>query len=56
MAFDGSGSDHVHVGRVHMDSEDPYVSCARVAADNLRVGAALDAVEIAECMYERGIV
>jgi aspartate-semialdehyde dehydrogenase len=56
MALDVSGSDYVHVDRVHMDSEDPYVFCPWVAADNLRVGAALDAVEIPECMYKRGIV
>lgn len=53
---DVSGSDYVHVGRVHTDPEDPYVLYAWVAADNLRVGAALNAVEIAEYMYERGVV
>ena len=53
---DVSGSDHVPVGRVHMDSEDPYVCYAWVAAGNLRLGAAPNAVEIAERMYERGIV
>jgi aspartate-semialdehyde dehydrogenase len=53
---DVSGSDHVHVGRVHTDAEDPYVLYAWVAADNLRVGAALNAVEIAECLIERGVV
>jgi aspartate-semialdehyde dehydrogenase len=53
---DVSGSDHVHVGRVHPDPEDPFVLYAWVAADNLRVGAALNAVEIAECAYARGVV
>jgi aspartate-semialdehyde dehydrogenase len=53
---DVSGSDPVHVGRVHTDPEDPHVLYAWVAADNLRVGAALNAVEIAECVHEKGIV
>ena len=51
-----SGSDPVHVGRVHADPEDPFVLYAWVAADNLRVGAALNAVGIAECVYARGVV
>lgn len=53
---DVSGSDNVHVCGVHTDSEDPYVLYAWVAADNLRVGSALNAVVIAECMHERGVV
>jgi aspartate-semialdehyde dehydrogenase len=51
-----SGTDHVHVGRLHTDPEDPLVLYAWVAADNLRVGAALNAVEIAECVCARGLV
>lgn len=53
---DVSGSDFVHVGRVHTDPDDPFVLYAWIAADNLRVGAALNAVEIAEVAYAQGVV
>ncbi len=49
-----AGSDEVFVGRIR---QDPYHGCGLamwVVADNLRKGAALNAVQIAETMIERG--
>jgi aspartate-semialdehyde dehydrogenase len=51
-----SGGDHVHVARLHVDPPHPNVLYAWVAADNIRVGAALNAVEIAERAYSQRIV
>jgi len=49
-----AGSDEVFVGRIR---QDPYHSCGLamwVVADNLRKGAALNAIQIAETIIERG--
>jgi aspartate-semialdehyde dehydrogenase len=51
-----SGSDEVHVGRVHLDPDDPFVLYAWVAADNVRVGAALNAVDVAEAAHGLGLL
>jgi aspartate-semialdehyde dehydrogenase len=51
-----SGSNDVHVGRVHLDPDDPFVLYAWVAADNIRVGAALNAVDIAEAACGMGML
>lgn len=40
--------DHVHVGRIRVDPEQPTRALFWLVADNLRVGAALNAVQIAE--------
>lgn len=50
-----SGDDCVHVGRLHKDPEDDNGLYAWVVADNLRVGAALNSVQIAELLVEKGI-
>jgi aspartate-semialdehyde dehydrogenase len=47
-------SDHVHVGRVRLDPEDPRRLAFWLVADNLRIGAALNAIQIAEQLCDRG--
>ena len=46
--IDAAGSDLVRVGRLRMDPDDPRVAHFWVVADNLRKGAATNAVQIAE--------
>ena len=48
------GSDPVWVGRVRTDESAPHSFNLWVVADNLRVGAALNAVRIAEVLLHRG--
>ncbi|MGA7814773.1 aspartate-semialdehyde dehydrogenase [Caballeronia sp.] len=43
-------SDLVHVGRIRQDPEDPTAFWFWVVSDNIRVGAALNAVQIAETL------
>ena len=43
-----SGGDPVHVGRVRQDRDDPRALSLWVVGDNLRKGAALNAVQVAE--------
>lgn len=45
---DVAGSDPVHVGHVRVDPDDPRVLHLWIVADNLRKGAATNAVQIAE--------
>ncbi|MFO0609744.1 MAG: aspartate-semialdehyde dehydrogenase [Polyangiales bacterium] len=45
---DVSGGDPVHVGRVRQDRTDPRALSLWVVGDNLRKGAALNAVQVAE--------
>ncbi|MBX7147052.1 MAG: aspartate-semialdehyde dehydrogenase [Alphaproteobacteria bacterium] len=40
--------DHVHVGRVRVDPDNPKAGWLWLVADNLRIGAALNAIQIAE--------
>jgi aspartate-semialdehyde dehydrogenase len=49
-----SGSDNVFVGRIRKDSSHPSGLVMWIVADNLRKGAALNAVQIAEEGIERG--
>lgn len=53
--IDANGGDDVLVGRIRMDPSVPDNRGVMlfVAGDQLRKGAALDAVEIAECLLER---
>jgi aspartate-semialdehyde dehydrogenase len=46
-------SDLVHVGRIRRDPEDPNAFWFWVVSDNVRVGAALNAVQIAEMLLEQ---
>jgi len=47
------GRDEVFVGRVRQDPDDLQVLHLFVVADNLRKGAALNAVQIAEALWQR---
>ncbi len=51
-----SGSDHVFVGRIRKDISHPNGLVMWIVADNLRKGAALNAVQIAEEGIERGYI
>ena len=48
LATDASGSDAVYVGRVRVDRTVPHGLALWIVSDNLRKGAALNAVQIAE--------
>lgn len=50
------GSDHTFVGRVRQDPSNPNALSLWVVADNLRKGAASNAVQCAEELIKRGIV
>ena len=50
------GSDHTFVGRVRQDPSNPNALSLWVVADNLRKGAASNAVQCAEELVRRGIV
>ena len=51
-----AGRDEVAVGRVRLDLADPRVLNLFVVGDNLLKGAALNTVQIAERLHERGLV
>ena len=50
------GTDHTFVGRVRQDPSNPNALSLWVVADNLRKGAASNAVQCAEELVRRGIV
>lgn len=50
LAIDAQGTDDVFVGRIRKDSSLPFALDMWVVADNLRKGAALNAVQIAELL------
>jgi len=54
--LDAAGKDPVYVGRVRQDMSHPNGVAMWISSDNLRKGAALDALQIAEEMVARGIV
>lgn len=47
---DVSGKDPVYVGRIHRDPDNPYMWLMWVVSDNLRKGAALNGIQIAELL------
>ena len=51
-----SGKDDTYVGRIRVDATIPNGLNMWVVADNLRKGAALNAVQIAELLAERDLV
>jgi aspartate-semialdehyde dehydrogenase len=51
-----AGRDEVAVGRVRRDLADPCSLNFFVVGDNLLKGAALNTVQLAEALYERGLV
>ncbi len=52
MPFDVSGKDEVYVGRVREDESITNGLNLWVVSDNLRKGAALNAIQIAECLIQ----
>ena len=56
MPIEASGRDEVFVGRLREDAFIPTGLNMWVVADNLRKGAALNAVQIAELMVSRGMI
>ena len=51
-----SGTDEVYVGRIREDPTVPHGLNLWIVADNLRKGAALNAIQIAEKMIEMGLL
>lgn len=47
-----SGKDPVAIGRVHQDLDDPNTWLMWIVADNLRKGAALNGIQIAERIFD----
>jgi aspartate-semialdehyde dehydrogenase len=56
LAIDAAGRDDVLVGRIRQDPSHPRALNLFVVSDNLRKGAATNAVQIAELLVERGLV
>lgn len=56
LALNAEGRDETFVGRIRKDPTVPHGLNLWVVADNLRKGAATNAVQIAEVLLERGLV
>jgi len=56
LAIDATGEDEVFVGRIRRDPGHERALDLWVVADNLRKGAATNAVQLAELLHERGLV
>jgi len=56
LAIDATGKDDVFVGRIRRDPGHERALDLWIVADNLRKGAATNAVQIAELLHERGLV
>jgi aspartate-semialdehyde dehydrogenase len=54
--LDYAGRDEVAVGRIRRDLADPCSLSFFVVGDNLLKGAALNTVQLAEALHERGLV
>jgi aspartate-semialdehyde dehydrogenase len=54
--LDAAGKDPVYVGRLRRDVSHPSALTFWLVSDNLRKGAALNALQIAEAMVARGLV
>jgi aspartate-semialdehyde dehydrogenase len=55
-AFESTGKDEVFVGRIRRDPGNERALDMWVVADNLRKGAATNAVQLAELLHERGLL
>ena len=51
-----AGTDPVYVGRIRKDIANPNVLCFWIVGDQIRKGAALNAVQIAEYLIIKGVV
>ncbi len=56
MPLTASGKDEVFVGRIRRDESQPKTLNMWIVADNLRKGAATNAVQIAKYLLEKGLV
>jgi aspartate-semialdehyde dehydrogenase len=56
LAIDATGQDDVFVGRIRRDPGHERALDMWIVADNLRKGAALNAVQIAELLHARGLL
>ena len=56
MAIDAAGRDDVFVGRIRRDPGNERALDLWVVGDNLRKGAATNAVQFAELLVERGLL
>ncbi len=54
MPLHATGSDEVFVGRIRRDPSQPRTLALWIVADNLRKGAATNAVQIAEVLRDKG--
>ena len=53
-SLESAGNDPSYVGRIRRDPGAPYGLALFVCGDNLRKGAALNAVQVAEALVARG--
>ena len=56
MPIDAAGRDEVFVGRIRRDPSHERCLNLWIVGDNLRKGAATNAVQVAELLVERGLV
>jgi aspartate-semialdehyde dehydrogenase len=56
MPLQAEGSDEVFVGRIRRDESHPRALNLWIVSDNLRKGAATNAVQIAECLLQKGLL
>ncbi|MBI4298734.1 MAG: aspartate-semialdehyde dehydrogenase [Chloroflexi bacterium] len=56
MPWDAAGRDDVFVGRIRRDASNPRGLAMWIVSDNLRKGAALDAIQIAEEILKRDLL
>jgi aspartate-semialdehyde dehydrogenase len=56
LALDAAGHDDVFVGRIRRDPSAERTLNLWVVSDNLRKGAATNAVQLAELLHERGLI
>jgi aspartate-semialdehyde dehydrogenase len=56
LAIHAAGRDEVFVGRIRRDPSNERTLNLWIVADNLRKGAALNAVQLAELLHERGLL
>jgi aspartate-semialdehyde dehydrogenase len=56
LAIDAAGKDDVFVGRIRRDPGNDRALDMWIVSDNLRKGAATNAVQLAELLHERGLI
>ena len=56
LAVDAAGQDDVFVGRIRRDPSNERTLNLWIVGDNLRKGGALNAVQLAELLHERGLL